>query len=740
MVSLEQREQRGLEEELGRKQKRQKQALFMLAAVLLVALAAAGTYTFYQYLDGTLFQERCSHFVEISEQGTRVIESEVTQYRRFAEAAENILVREDIKARADIPGCLADIKSSLGLGENVLIAFDSSARLYASDGASSHWRDSAVLSNGEKRQEMVTSLDYRADGKSYLFLIKKLDTPMDTGEEMITHVGVAVDIAIFQENFDEDIFDGESHVYVINRSGQRVYRHLCAGGFIEDYNLLSALEKYSFIHGGTLEDLREKVMEKSSAGYEFNYGTEPYFVASSPVRGTDWTVLTFAPTKVLAAGTTAFLNTAVVYVSAIAALVVLMLALLTFFFIAKRGDQLIIERQKEANQILKEAADAANAASTAKSNFLSHMSHDIRTPINGIMGMTEIALKNMDKSDKILDCLKKIEGSSRHLLSLINDVLDMSRIESGKTKISQEPMDIRQVIGHCTAIVGGQIQGRDIELVEEMEEILHPYVLGDELHLRQVLINILGNAVKFTPDGGKVYFRAGEVGSDGETALYYMEIEDTGIGMKPEFLPRIFEPFAQEDGGTRSTYKGTGLGMAITKQFVDLMGGTIQVESQLNIGSRFRVELPAEIDWEYQAVQEEKRLKVDLAGIRILLVEDNELNMEIAQYILADEGIETVSVSNGQEAVEAFADSEPGSFDGILMDVMMPVMDGMSATRAIRALEREDADSIPIIAMTANAYDEDRRRCLDAGMTAHIAKPIDGETLVQVLAQYIKSK
>ncbi|MCI8637675.1 MAG: response regulator [Coprococcus sp.] len=738
MVSLDQPEEKGLEEQLAQKQKRQKQALFLLSVVLLITLAAAGTYTFYQYLDGTLFQERCSHFVEISEQGTRVIESEVNQYRRFSEAAENILAREDIKEREDISDCLEEIQASLELEQSVLVAFDSSARLYTSDGVNSHWRDSAILSNGKKSQEIVTSLDYRGDDESYLLFIKQLDTPLDAGEGVITHVGVAVDIVIFQENFDEDIFDGESHVYVINQNGRRLYRHLCAGGFIDDYNLLSALEKYPFIHGGTLEDLREKTAKRSKAGYEFHYGEEPYFVAVSPVRGTDWTVLTFVPTKVLAAGTTAFINTAVVYVSAIAALVVLMLALLTFFFIAKRGDQLIIERQKEANRLLKEAADAANAASTAKSNFLSHMSHDIRTPINGIMGMTDIALKNMDNPDKILDCLRKIEGSSGHLLSLINDVLDMSRIESGKTKISREPMDIRQVISHCAAIVGGQIQGRDVELVEEFEEMSHPYVLGDELHLRQVLINILGNAVKFTLDGGKIYFRAGEICAEENIVRYYLEIEDTGIGMKPEFLPRIFEPFAQEDDGTRSTYKGTGLGMAITKQFIDLMGGTIRVESRLNEGSRFRVELPAEIHWEHEESKEVEQHKVNMEGICILLAEDNELNMEIAQYILEDEGIETLPATNGQEALKMFADSEPGFFDGILMDVMMPVMDGLSATRAIRALKREDAETIPIIAMTANAYDEDRRRCLEAGMNAHIAKPIDGENLIQILAQYIR--
>ena len=274
-------------------------------------------------------------------------------------------------------------------------------------------------------------------------------------------------------------------------------------------------------------------------------------------------------------------------------------------------------------------------------------------------------------------------------------------------------------------------------LVEEFETLSHPRLLGDELHLRQVLINILGNAVKFTPDGGKIFFRCRELGTEGDAARFRLEVEDTGIGMKPEFLPMIFEPFAQEEGGSRSTYKGTGLGMSITKQFVDLMGGTIQVESEPGRGSLFRLEFLIDIDGDYQEVRESGFCRLDLTGSRLLLAEDNELNMEIALYMLEDEGIEAVPAQNGQEAVEIFSASPPGAFDGILMDVMMPVMDGLAATRAIRALKRADAGTIPIIAMTANAFDEDRRRCLEAGMNAHVAKPIDSATLIQVLSHYI---
>ncbi len=428
---------------------------------------------------------------------------------------------------------------------------------------------------------------------------------------------------------------------------------------------------------------------------------------------------------------------AVVYVSVIASMVVLMMGLLMFFFISKRGDRRIIAHQRQANALLKDAADAANAASIAKSDFLSHMSHDIRTPINGIMGMTEIALKNIDDKDRVLDCLQKIDGSSGHLLSLVNDVLDMSRIESGKVQISHKPLNILELLRHCSSIISGQLQGRDIMFTEEFENIENPHILGDELHLRQVLINILGNAVKFTPDGGRIYFRVREFSAEGEAARFHIEIEDTGIGMKPEFLPHIFEPFAQEDGGNRSSYKGTGLGMSITKKFMDLMGGTVEVQSEPGKGTLFRLELPVEIDREWQGEQEPAGQQTTLAGARVILAEDNDLNMEIAVFMLESLEIEVTAVTDGKAALDAFAAAAPGTFDGILMDVMMPVMDGLTATREIRALEREDAGVIPIIAMTANAYDEDRRKCMEAGMDAHMSKPIDGEVLRKMLVQYI---
>jgi len=714
----------------------QKMLPLTVVAVLAV-LATASTLTFYQYMDKTFFKERSSHFIEISDTVTQVIESAVLHYRTAAHTAEAMLEDADTQTESAAKAALAEVQEKLGTDNGTVVAFDSSAWFYASDGSTGRWQETEMLSNGEEMQTVVTPLDYREDGKSYILFVKKLDMQKSEGIAL-THIGVVVDLSVFQKTFDAELFQNRSHVYVVNPDGYSLYRHECAGGFIDDYDILGTLKKdCEFIHGGTTESLHRNLQERTSAGYEFYFGEERYFVAASPVRQTDWAVLTFVPTEVLSAGTTSFLNMAVVYVSVIASMVVLMMGLLMFFFISKRGDRRIIAHQRQANALLKDAADAANAASIAKSDFLSHMSHDIRTPINGIMGMTEIALKNIDDKDRVLDCLQKIDGSSGHLLSLVNDVLDMSRIESGKVQISHKPLNILELLRHCSSIISGQLQGRDIMFTEEFENIENPHILGDELHLRQVLINILGNAVKFTPDGGRIYFRVREFSAEGEAARFHIEIEDTGIGMKPEFLPHIFEPFAQEDGGNRSSYKGTGLGMSITKKFMDLMGGTVEVQSELGGGTLFRLELPAEIDYEWQEEQEPEGQQTTLAGARVILAEDNDLNMEIAVFMLESLEIEVTVVTDGKAALDAFAAAAPGTFDGILMDVMMPVMDGLTATREIRALEREDAGVIPIIAMTANAYDEDRRKCMEAGMDAHMSKPIDGEVLRKMLVQYI---
>jgi len=362
------------------------------------------------------------------------------------------------------------------------------------------------------------------------------------------------------------------------------------------------------------------------------------------------------------------------------------------------------------------------------------MSHDIRTPMNGIMGMTDIAVKNIDKKDKVYECLHKIAHSSKHLLSLLNDVLDMSRIESGKVAIENNPMNIKLLVENCSSIMEGQIITRELKFVRDFSDIKYPNVFGDELHLRQILINILGNAIKFTPDGGEVVFSVQEEVVDEDTVEYLFEIEDTGVGMSEEFLKRIWNPFEQEEGRGNIKCQGTGLGMAITKQFVDMMEGQIDVVSELEKGSKFTLKLRFSIDKEERLEEELQEEDVDITNMRILLVEDNELNREIAQEVLAERGAKVDSVENGKEAVEVFISSEPHTYEVIIMDVMMPIMDGITATQCIRNSEHLQAKTIPIIAMTANAFEEDIKRTKEAGMNTHISKPLNPDMLFIELA------
>ena len=352
--------------------------------------------------------------------------------------------------------------------------------------------------------------------------------------------------------------------------------------------------------------------------------------------------------------------------------------------------------------------------------------------------MTEIAMKDENLSPKVEDCLNKISGASQHLLSLINDVLDMSRIESGKTKIMSEPMDVRVLVDNCSSIISGQLLNRKVDFIIEEIDIDYPHLFGDMLHLRQVMINIIGNAVKFTPDGGTIWFRIIQDVPRGDAVDITFEIEDTGMGMAPDFIPKIFEAFSQESEGSRTNYKGTGLGMAITKQFVDMMGGTINVESELEKGSKFTVTIPFKIDFDAKDVKEEKVENADIDGVKILIVEDNALNLEIITELLEDEGAVISSVTDGKQAVEEFNSKPAGTYDLIFMDVMMPVMNGLDATRAIRALPREDAKNIPIIAMTANAFDEDIKATHEAGMNEHLTKPVVLEDVFKVLSKYYR--
>ena len=404
-----------------------------------------------------------------------------------------------------------------------------------------------------------------------------------------------------------------------------------------------------------------------------------------------------------------------------------------------------IKKEKQVQNELEFAREAAETANRTKSSFLFNMSHDIRTPMNAILGFANMAKKYSDDKEKVEECIDKVQTSGTHLLGLINDILDMARIESGKVEIEVEPIDVREAADRLTTILGDLARDKDIKLSVSLEDVENPYVYLDELHVNQILLNIISNAVKYTENGGKVDITIKEMlSSDKERAHYRFIVSDTGIGMTEEFLDHVFDSFERDKNEALAGIQGTGLGMSITKRLVDIMHGNIEVESTLGEGSTFTVDLEFkkyEGDFEAlvtaEAEQEQEATEITLDGKRILLVDDNELNREIASEILAETGAIIEEAEDGVEAFDKVRESDPGYYDIVLMDVQMPRMNGYESTKAIRALENEALANIPIIAMTANAFDEDREDALEAGMNEHIAKPIDVVKLFDCLRKIL---
>ena len=399
-------------------------------------------------------------------------------------------------------------------------------------------------------------------------------------------------------------------------------------------------------------------------------------------------------------------------------------------------------REREFREQLMESAEKAEQANRAKTEFLQRMSHDIRTPINGIRGMIEIANYYKDDPDKQTECRKKIWDASGLLLELVNEVLDMGKLESGEIMLEEREFDLKELLDSVGMVVDKQARERGITIITDGYPVEHCCLLGSPLHLRRLLMNIISNAVKYNRVGGEIRLGCCEKPSaDPETAQIEFTCADTGIGMSEEFQKHVFEPFAQERNTARSEYGGTGLGMPIAKSLAEKMGGTLSFVSRQGVGTTFTLSLPFRICHAPEKRNKPKRLlqTSSIAGLHVLVAEDNRMNMEIAEFVLNVEEAFIIKAVNGEEAVRIFADSRPGEIDAILMDVMMPVMDGLEATRRIRAMKRPDARTIPIIAMTANAFAEDRQRAFAAGMDMHIAKPLEGSEMVETLERFVKS-
>ena len=415
-----------------------------------------------------------------------------------------------------------------------------------------------------------------------------------------------------------------------------------------------------------------------------------------------------------------------------------------FCFWGYRADLVHRKHEQEKDEKYKaellRAAKKAEAANEAKTEFLQRMSHDIRTPINGICGMIDVADHYAEDMKKQTECRAKIKEASHLLLELINEVLDMSKLESDEVILEEIPFNLNSISEEILGVIEQMAAEQNIRILWEEKEVTHWNLIGSPVHVKRILMNILSNAVKYNKENGYVYISCREIPSK-QTAMTTLEFvcRDTGIGMTEAFQKRIFEPFAQEHVGSRTKFAGTGLGMPITKKLVEKMGGIISFESKEGTGTTFVIRIPFRIDTDRKdRTETEEKMETSIQGLHVLLTEDNELNMEIAEFVLRNEGTVVTKAWNGQEAVDIFGKSSPGEFDVILMDIMMPVMNGYEAAKMIRSLDREDAKVIPIIAMTANAFIEDRMRAKEAGMDEHIAKPVDRKLLVKVINELVK--
>ncbi len=420
---------------------------------------------------------------------------------------------------------------------------------------------------------------------------------------------------------------------------------------------------------------------------------------------------------------------------------VCLLGAMLAFYKKSENDHLKVERKREEQykKELLEAAKKAEAANTAKTEFLQRMSHDIRTPINGICGMLEVAEYFSDDLEKQKECRGKIRNASNLLLELINEVLDMGKLESGEVVLEEQPFNLQEIVDEVINVIDKLAEEQGLELIKEDFQVRHWNLIGSSRHVKRLLMNVMNNAVKYNKPNGKIIIKCRELpAKEEDTAVLEFTCADTGIGMSKAFQSRIYEPFAQEDQSIKTQYGGNGLGMPIAKSLTEKMNGSISFESEEGVGTSFVITIPFKIDHrETEKIEDQDSSTYSIKGRKILLVEDNELNMEISEFMLVTEGASVSKVWNGKEAVDAFAASKSGDFDAILMDVMMPVMDGYHATERIRGMEREDAKSIPIIAMSANAFTEDRIKSRQAGMDAHISKPLDMQKLLKVIYQLI---
>ena len=653
-------------------------------------------------------------------------------YANESELRQGIAEIEQI-FRTDLYGCRVMLLDSMGTG-------------YTTDGPVGIWDDLKFLADGTYRHTFVSDTS-NVKGTFLAFCQKLTDGSKENENNNYTHLVLLKDIKTIKKYYTTESYGGHAATYIINKNGTLAYYDANNDDFIGARNMYKALAEGSYLGGKDFAKVKQELDDKGIAMANVMFKDKEYFYCLNTLKDYNMTVMLMLPAEFVAVSTMSMLQSSLMVqvVFTVILLGLSALALISFVRAQRNSERIKLERQtnQQLNKLRMAAEDAlhvAESANKAKSTFLSNMSHDIRTPMNAIIGFTTLALSSITEQEKVKDYLGKILSSSNHLLSLINDILDMSRIESGKVVLEEQETNLAVLADELEHLLSEQAKAQGLELKVDYSKLRDRDVFCDKTRLNQVLLNLLSNAVKFTPAGGHVSFTLTQLEqlSPGK-GVYEIRVKDDGIGMTAEFTKRVFEPFESERTSTVSKIQGTGLGMAIAKNIIDMMGGTIDLHTKKGEGTEFvlRLELvlqaqPKPVEAKQQELLPEASSEY-FAGKRLLLVEDNELNREIACMILCKYGFELETAENGQEAVEMVAAAAPGYYDLVLMDIQMPIMDGHEATRRIRALENPELAKVPIVAMTANAFDEDRRAAKDCGMNGFISKPINMQEVIQAL-------
>ena len=732
---------------------------FVIVAVILTLFIMSQT-----YIQNLVYHERLNQMEEVTHQMFRSLEDVIDTHWDEVNVQCNYLYCTPLKTDTEFYRYLKKLSELSNYHERQieLVAVDSDGHYYTENGGMGLLREMNYLADSPQWVSYVSN-SLTVDDSRMVFL-EKLSTPitLQSGEKEITlcYFGISQSMTQLNDYFRCDAYENNNSVYVLDNDGFKLF-NANDTELLKGHNVYTVLSRMSYLHGSSFAEAKER-LDRTGSCYSNAVldGTE-YFYALKQMENAQWTLAFLVPAKYVAVNTQKLVSIVMIIIIVIA-MVFSVITVFVGWFLLRQKQQQELQAEKEANlrleqynihltqvndelrqaqDIAAEALQSAERASKAKTDFLANMSHDIRTPMNAIIGITTLMKNELHQPEKLAEHLAKLETSGRLLLGIINDILDMSRIESGKVTLNVEKMNLPQQISQLDSVIRQQAgQRRQTFTVNTL--VQHENLLADPTRLNQVLMNILSNAVKYTPTGGHIRLEVEELTHTEHYAKYRFVVQDDGIGMSEAYQKTLFDPFTREERSGTNRVQGTGLGMAITKNIVDLMGGSISVESATGKGTRFEVVLEFPIDAEADAVPKAQALPEEpedvspLCGMNFLCAEDNAINAEILELLLESKGAHCKIYPNGQELVDAFARVKPGEYDMILMDVQMPVMDGLEAARRIRSSENPLGRVIPILAMTANAFLEDMQKSKEAGMDEHLSKPVDIDALEQTVKRF----